>query len=77
MSSKPAVDIRFTPSVDPMIDTCLAEMGLGFNPGDIRRRLRREVLRLNARSDAQLALFGIERSEIPAYVLRRRFPEFA
>ncbi len=77
MTETTRMDIQFAPPVDPMIDTFLAEIGLGFNPGDIRRRLRRDVMRLNARSDAQLALFGIRRSEIPAYVLRHKFPEFA
>lgn len=71
------VDIAYTQPVDPWIDAFLTEIGLGFNPGDIRRRLRGDVMRLNAHSDAQLALFGIRRSEIPAYVLRRKFPEFA
>ena len=77
MSDTTRMDIQYAAPVDPMIDTFLADMGLGFNPGDIRRRLRRDVMRLNARTDAQLALFGIRRSEIPAYVLRQRFPEFA
>lgn len=62
------IDIAFAPPVDAQIDAFLVEMGFGFNPGEMRRRMRREVLRLNARSDAQLALFGLTRREIPAHV---------
>jgi len=71
------LDIHPMPPVDPMIDEFLADVGFGFNPGEMRRAMRRDVMRLNARSDAQLALFGISRAEIPAYVLRSKFPEFA
>jgi len=64
------IDIAFAPPVDAQIDAFLIEMGFGFNPGEMRRRMRREVLRLNARSDAQLALFGLTRREIPAHVFQ-------
>ena len=69
--------LAFVPPVDPLIDAFLAEVGFGFNPGAMRRLCRREALKLNARSDAQLALFGITRDQIPAYVLREQFPAFA
>lgn len=69
--------LAFVPPVDPLIDEFLANVGFGFNPAAMRRACRREALRLNARSDAQLALFGITRDQIPAYVLRRELPQFA
>jgi len=77
MTRTTRMDVAFSPPVDPMIDAFLTEVGFGFNPGDLRRRFRREAMKLNARSDAQLALFGITRAEIPAYVFRHCFPDYA
>ena len=70
-------NLTFVPPVDPMIDEFLAGVGFGFNPGAMRRECRREALKLNARSDDQLALFGITRDQIPAYVLRHQLPAHA
>jgi len=71
------LDIRPMPPVEPQIDAFLAGVGFGFNPGELRRTIRRDVMRLNARTDAQLALFGITRAQIPAYVCRHRLPGHA
>lgn len=71
------ISIDFMPPIDPAIDLFLAELGFGFNPGEIRRACRREAYRLNAKSDAELWLIGIRRDQIPAYVLRHRFPDAA
>ena len=71
------LNLAFVPPIDPLIDEFLAGVGFGFNPGAMRRACRREALKLNARSDAQLALFGITRDQIPAYVLRRPLPGHA
>lgn len=69
--------LAFVPPVDPLIDAFLVDVGFGFNPGSLRRACRREAMKMNARSDAQLALFGITRDQIPAYVLREHFPAHA
>jgi len=65
------------PSIDAAIDLFLAGVGFGFNPGEMRRAIRPDALRLHAKSDAELACLGIRRDEIPAYVLRHRFPGHA
>jgi len=65
------------PPVDEQIDQFLASVGFGFNPGEMRRAVRPDALRLSAKSDAELACLGIRRDEIPAYVLRHRLPAHA
>jgi hypothetical protein len=65
------------PSIDAQIDLFLAGVGFGFNPGEMRRAIRPDALRLSAKSDAELACLGIRRDEIPAYVLRHRLPAHA
>lgn len=65
------------PPIDAQIDQFLASVGFGFNPGEMRRVMRPDALRLNAKSDAELACLGIRRDEIPAYVLRHRLPSHA
>lgn len=65
------------PPIDAQIDQFLASVGFGFNPGEMRRAMRPDALRLSAKSDAELACLGIRRDEIPAYVLRHRLPAHA
>ncbi|MGS4943851.1 hypothetical protein ACVDG3_00100 [Meridianimarinicoccus sp. RP-17] len=65
------------PTIDADIDLFLASVGFGFNPGEMRRAMRPDALRLSAKSDAELARLGIRRDEIPAYVLRHRLPAHA
>ncbi|MCA8883183.1 MAG: hypothetical protein KDA50_05470 [Rhodobacteraceae bacterium] len=77
MNDKSLVELNFAPPIDPAIDQCLASLGFGFNPAALRRAIRPEALRLNAKSDGELFLIGIRRAQIPAYVLRHRFPHIA
>lgn len=77
MSDHANVEIAYGPPIDPAIDTFLSTVGFGFNPGQIRRQCRREIHRLNAKSDAELFLIGLRRCDIPAHVMRHRFPGFA
>lgn len=69
--------VLFCPSLDAHFDAYFSRLGFGMNPAGLRRVYRREALRLNTKSDAELALIGITRAEIPAHVLRRRFPSLA
>lgn len=77
MTETPELELSFAPPIDPAIDQCLANLGFGFNPAAMRRAIRPEALRLNAKSDGELFLIGIRRAQIPAYVLRHRFPHIA
>lgn len=77
MSRSSKVDFLFCPSLDRHFDNFLCRLGFGVNPAGLRRVYRREALRLNTKSDAELALIGITRAEIPAHVMRHRFPAHA
>lgn len=70
-------DVLFAPSIDLHFDAFLCSLGFGVNPGGLKRAYRREALRLNTKSDAELALIGITREQIPAHVMRHRFPAHA
>lgn len=72
MSESSVLELAFAPPIDHHIDHYLTSVGFGFNPGAMRRACRREALRLNAKSDAELFLIGLRREEIPAHVLRHR-----
>lgn len=73
MASSPQVDVLFAPPIDRMIDQLLVEIGFGFNPAAMKRFCRREALRLNSKTDAELWLIGLTRDQIPAHVLRHKF----
>ena len=77
MSEQSITKIQFVPSIDPLIDQYLTDVGMGFNPNEMRRYCRREALRLNAKSDAELWLMGLTRDQIPAHVLRHRITPLA
>lgn len=72
-----ALTLAPIPPIDVQIDQFLASVGFGFNPGEMRRVMRPDALRLSAKSDVELACLGIRRDEIPAYVLRHRLPAHA
>ncbi|MCV6597302.1 MAG: hypothetical protein OIF40_09500 [Mangrovicoccus sp.] len=72
MAEQDRIELNFSPSIDPLIDNYLVSVGIGYNPYEMRRYCRREALRLNAKSDAELSLLGITRSDIPGHVLRHR-----
>lgn len=77
MANSGNVEVLFAPSIDGHFDNFLVRLGFGVNPGGLRRAYRREALRLNTKSDAELALIGITRDQIPAHVMRHRFPHHA
>lgn len=77
MSMQAEVVVLYPPDLDKDFDTHLANLGFGVNPGGLHRRYRRQALRLNTLSDVELSLMGVGRSDIPAYVMRDRFPAFA
>lgn len=77
MSTDVNVTELYPQDLDKDFDSHLAELGFGVNPGGMRRMYRREALRLNTLSDFDLSLIGLVRSDIPAFVMRHRFPTFA
>lgn len=77
MSFSSDVIILYPTELDRDFDTHLAKLGFGVNPSMLHRMYRRAALRLNTLSDLQLAAKGIRRCDIPAYVMRDRFPAFA
>ena len=71
------VVVLYPPDLDLDFDTHLATLGFGVNPSGLHRQYRREALRMNTLSDFDLGQLGLERSDIPAYVMRHRFSAFA
>ena len=69
--------VLYPQDLDRDFDTTLASLGFGLNPAGLHRRYRREALRLNTLSDFDLGMLGLARGDIPAYVMRHRFPAFA
>lgn len=77
MSTQADIHVLYPTDLDKDFDTHLVNLGFGVNPGGLYRRYWREALRLNTLSDFDLGMIGIERSDIPAYVMRHRFSSFA
>ncbi|MBE3638638.1 hypothetical protein [Mangrovicoccus algicola] len=69
--------VLYPPGLDRDFDHALAELGFGMNPAALLRHHRRAALRLNTLDDVALRVLGITRADIPAYVMRHRFPAFA
>ncbi|MCT4555647.1 MAG: hypothetical protein N4A53_13240 [Pelagimonas sp.] len=57
-------------SLGGKIDQYFVAIGLGFNPGRLRRARLRKIIELEAASDAQLAAMGLERDDILPHVFR-------
>ncbi|AUC54825.1 MAG: hypothetical protein ACU0CC_12440 [Sagittula sp.] len=55
------------------IDWFLAERGLGFNPGTLRRARLREIIQLETLSDSDLERIGLTRDDILPHVFRDLF----
>lgn len=77
MSRSADVVVLYPPDLDKDFDTHLATLGFGVNPSGLHRQYRQAALRLNTLSDGDLTGLGLRRSDIPAYVMRDRFPAFA
>ncbi len=57
-------------TISAQIDLFLAGMGQGFNPYLEGRGRLEEALRLDAKSDAELAALGVRRDAIAEHVFR-------
>ena len=55
------------------LDLFLVEQGMGFNAGLEKRRRLHDAYALDALSDGQLALMGMSRADIPAFVFADLF----
>ncbi|MBR9842701.1 MAG: DUF1127 domain-containing protein [Rhodobacteraceae bacterium] len=55
------------------LDLYLVGQGMGFNTGLEKRRRLHEAYALDALSDCQLALMGMSRADIPAFVFADLF----
>lgn len=71
------VHILYPAGLAQDFDLHLTMIGLGVNPAGMRRVFWQAALRLNTLTDFELAALGISRSEIPAEVMRHRFPGYA
>lgn len=57
-------------SLNAKIDNFFASRGFGFNPGTMKRARLRQIIQLEAASDADLAALGVAREDILAHVFR-------
>lgn len=73
MREHPPVDVVFSPGLEARLDAYFLSMGLGLNTHLLRQERREILLWLNAKSDADLALMGLARPDIPAFVFRDLF----
>ena len=64
------VQLTFAPALEARLDACFLGRGMGLNTHLLRQERREILLWLNAKSDAELALMGLARRDIPAFVFR-------
>ena len=67
------VGMAFSPGLEARLDAYFLGLGMGLNTHLLRRERRDILLWLNAKSDAELALMGLARRDIPAFVFRDLF----
>lgn len=73
MTDRTDPQIAFAPPLTQRLDAFFLSMGMGVNAASLCRDRREILLWLNAKSDAELALMGLARPEIPAFVFRDLF----
>ncbi|MBT8454510.1 MAG: hypothetical protein HKO95_16625 [Rhodobacteraceae bacterium] len=73
MTEQPGLNLAFTPPLQARLDSYFLSMGLGINSYTLKQERREILCWLNAKSDAELALMGLARPEIPAFVFRDLF----
>lgn len=73
MREQTPVHVAFSPGIEARLDAYFLTMGLGLNTHLLRRERREILLWLNAKSDAELAVMGLARPDIPAFVFRDLF----
>lgn len=66
-------NIAFTPPLQDRVDRYFLELGMGVNTSRLAGDRRDILCWLNAKSDAELALMGLSRRDIPAFVFRDLF----
>ncbi len=66
-------NIAFAPPLQDRVDRYFAGLGMGVNAGSLVGERRDILCWLNAKSDAELALMGLSRRDIPAFVFRDLF----
>lgn len=66
-------NIAFTPPLQDRVDRYFLELGMGVNTGRLAGDRRDILCWLNAKSDAELAMMGLSRRDIPAFVFRDLF----
>ena len=67
------LDVSFTPALESRLDNYFLSMGLGINAYSLKRERKEILCWFNAKSDAELALIGLHRRDIPAFVFRDLF----
>ncbi len=73
MAEQPRVTVAFSPPLEQRLDLYFLSMGMGINAYSLKRDRRDILLWLNAKSDAELAMMGLARRDIPAFVFRDLF----
>ena len=73
MAEQTPIGMTFSPALDARLDHYFLSLGMGVNSFGLRRERRDILAWLNAKSDAELALMGLARPEIPAFVFRDLF----
>ena len=67
------VNMGFTPAFEARLDHYFLSMGLGVNAYSLKRDRKEILYWFNSKSDAELALIGLHRRDIPAFVFRDLF----
>jgi hypothetical protein len=65
--------IAFAPPLQDRLDRYFLDLGMGVNASRLVGERREILCWLNAKSDAELALVGLSRRDIPAFVFRDLF----
>lgn len=73
MAEQTPIGMAFSPPMEARLDAYFLSLGMGFNAAALKRERRDILAWLNAKSDAELALMGLARPEIPAFVFRDLF----
>ena len=71
--ANPHINMSFAPALEARVDLYFLSLGLGVNAAELKRERQEILCWLNAKSDAELALMGLSRPDIPAFVFRDLF----
>ncbi len=73
MAEQHQINLSFAPPLEARVDQFFVTMGMGVNAYSLKQERREILCWLNAKSDAELALMGLARPDIPAFVFRDLF----